>query len=148
MNEKYSLVKQIGENGKIYFGSKKTLGFSVKPKDNLQYDGVVVSQMILINPAIIEKVLKRKIKIRLNNIVGQVIDLIDNDESDGTGYRMAMDEISRHRSIIVNNYARYLEKKYIEMVLKKLDLLENEIKRKIIYNDYVEEEIEMRGKSR
>lgn len=144
----YHLIKRNKKGQMVFYESKKTLGFSVKPKEELSYEGVEVSKVILMDPKIVEKVLKRKIKIKLNKIIQYIISLID-DEDTGSQFNIAMDEISRHRSIIINNYARYLEKQYVEMVLKKLDLLEEEIRRKKIYADFQEElEMEQKGKAR
>ena len=65
---------------------------------------------------------------------------------------LALDEVARLRTIIINKYQKFLKKKESEELLKKLKLLENELKEKIIdFKMLKTQELskeEERGKSR
>lgn len=144
MNNNYQLSKEKETKTTVKINYKKITGYIVKPKGSFNYDGVTVNKVVLIKPSIVENVLKRKIKIRMNNLIKNVLNLIEEDDDDGSKYRIAMDEISRHRSIINNNYRIYLEQKYIENILRKIDILEMELKQKYLEVD----DYELKGKAR
>src|SRR5574344_1604398 len=143
MNHNYQLSKEKEVNTTVTINYKKITGYIVKPKGTFNYDGVNVNKVVLVKPSIVENVLKRKIKIRMNTLIRNVLNLMEDEDDDGTKYKIAMDELSRHRSIINNNYRVYLEQKYIENILRKIDILEMELKQK-----YMDENYELRGKSR
>ena len=144
MNNNYQLSKEKETKTTVKINYKKITGYIVKPKGSFNYDGVTVNKVVLIKPSIVENVLKRKIKIRMNNLIKNVLNLIEEDDDDGSKFRIAMDEISRHRSIINNNYRIYLEQKYIENILRKIDILEMELKQKYLEVD----DYELKGKAR
>ena len=59
---------------------------------------------------------------------------------------MAMNDLTRYKSIIKRKYRKYLEQRYVELLLKKIDLIEYELRMK--YYSYEKEEVEEKGKSR
>ena len=75
-----------------------------------------------------------------------------DDDTSGTNLMLALDEVARLRTIIINKYQKFLKKKESEELLKKLKLLENEIRVKIIdFKMLKTQELskeEERGKSR
>src|SRR5574344_1277242 len=113
MNHNYQLSKEKEVNTTVTINYKKITGYIVKPRGTFNYEGVNVNKVVLVKPSIVENVLKRKIKIRMNNLIKNILNLIDEEDDDGTKINIAMDELSRHRSIINNNYRIYLDQKYI-----------------------------------
>ena len=63
--KKQYLVSGSKYDGNLIYMDESLNGFKVKPKKNLKYDGIKVSNLVLINPSFIDKVLKRKTRIRL-----------------------------------------------------------------------------------
>ena len=59
-----------------------------------------------------------------------MISLLEEDEETGSSSHLgaALNEISRYRSIIINNYRAYLDDKYLELLMQKFALLEHELK--------------------
>ena len=49
--------------------------------------------------------------------------------------REALNDLSRYRNIVEYKYNKYLDEKYKEQLIAKIDILEGEIKKKIIYGD-------------
>lgn len=125
---KYLLIKKNKEQ-LAEFDFSKINGLIIKPKNKINYDGVLVNKLILINNKFIEMVLKKKIKNKLNTYLGYIIEFIDNDP-DGDNARMALSDIERYKGIIINRYAQYLDEKYISLLLKKIDLIEKELVKK------------------
>ena len=70
------------------------------------------------------------------------------DDSDGDIMEV-LDNIERYKGIIEYKYRKYLDDKYINLLNKKLNLVERKIKAKLIYKQLdLEEKEEVRGKSR
>ena len=97
---------------------------------------------------LIEKLLKKKVKRKLDFYLQYIISLMDNDEDDGTGLKEALNDLERYKSIVEYKYRKYLDQKYINLLLKKIDILEHELKMKIIYMQEDVYEMEEKGKSR
>lgn len=110
-------------------------GFHFKPMNRIGYDGVKVKKMVMINSKFVEKVLKRKIKKRLELYLRFIISIIDSDDNDTdiTDLRAALNDLTRYKETIRYKYQKYLDKKYLSLLLKKIELLEHELKTKIYY---------------
>lgn len=181
MNDKNYIIAKANINGEtVIINYDKINGLKLSPKNSINYPGIKVNSMILIKPSFIEKILKRKIKNKLNHYLNYIISLIDDDDSsdastyyrplhlnyeeeDGSNYKEALDDLTRYKSIVEYKYRKFLDDKYITLLLKKIAVLENEIKSKSInksfknnnklkfyeeYNSKNEENYEEKGKSR
>ncbi len=133
------LVNKSEYDGNLIYMSESLDGFKVRPKKTLKYDGIKVSNLVLINPSFIDKVLKRKTKIKLEHYLKLIIDQMDEDDSDPTDLRNALNDLTRYKSIIKNNYSKYLEQKYIKLLLNKISIIEGELKSRILYYDNIYE---------
>lgn len=131
---KYLLVKDNHERRFTNIDYNKLDGFKFNPKNNVENNGIMVNEMVLINPSFIESVLKRKTKKKLELYLRFIISLIEN-ESDASSddLREALDGLVRYKGIVENKYRRYLDERYANMLIKKIELLEQELKTKIIY---------------
>lgn len=135
MNNKHYYLSTEDYNGEIvYLDYSKMKGFKITPRNQVKYDGVVVNQMVLMNPSFIEKVLKRKIKRKLDNYLQYILKIFsmieDGEDEDGSLIEMVLNDLDRYRRTIINRYRNYLEEHYVEMLLKKISLLERELRMK------------------
>ncbi len=146
----YKIIKNKYDRKKISLDEKKLVGFSVKPRNNVYYSGVEVNRMMLVNRSFIQTVLKKKIKRKLDLYLQYIVNIMDDSEDDsGTTIRFALNDLEKYRSVIKNNYKKYLDKKYVEQLLKKIGLIEHELKVKEYYiNQYSMSLQEEHGKSR
>lgn len=141
---KYLLIKDKKEE-KLDVDLSKISGFVFNPQNNIKYDGIMVDELKLTKPEFIEKVLKKKIKRKLNLYTQLIIELIDSDDDDGT-INIVLDDLERYKRVINNNYKAHLSRKYMDLLIKKIELLENELKTKQMFLKVsVEEE---KGKAR
>ncbi len=136
--QKHYYLSTEDYNGEIvYIDYSKAKGFKVTPKNQIKYDGVMVNQMVIINPSFIEKVLKRKIKRKLDSYLQyilQVLEMIENGEDeDGSLIEIVLNDLDRYRRTIMNNYREFLEQRYVELLMKKIALLERELRIKEVY---------------
>ena len=137
---KQYLVSKEKYNGEIvYVNYDKLKGYKFTPKNNFPYDGIKVNEMIIIKPSFVEKVIKRKIKNRLDFYLKLIIENLDGaDDSDDT--RKALGDLERYKKVVNERYSIYLDDKYTELLNKKMDVIERELKNNLLYSDYLEEE--------
>ncbi len=143
MNEKhYYLCKKGNTKEIVYLDYNKLRGFDFEPKNNIKYDGIIVNKMVIIKPSMIEKVLKRKIKRKLDLYLKLIINFIESDDSDnGTALMEALNDLSKYKSIVNYKYKKYLDEKYLNILNKKISILEYELNSKLIDYKYLEDEL-------
>lgn len=144
---KYAIIKKQKYNNKIEIDYNKLTGFKLNPQNRIPYEGIMVNQVVLINQTFIEKILKKKIKRKLDQYLNLIIATLDETgENEGVALRHALNDLSRYRDIVEYKYQKYLDQKYISLLLQKIALLEYELKQKLIYG--VEEKTMSGGRSR
>lgn len=143
MSEKHYFIYKKNNNSKIVFiDYDKLLGFKFQPQNNVYYDGIKVNKMIVINPSMIEKVLKRKIKRKLDLFLKLMIRYVEEDDgSNGTVLREALNDLTRYKQIIAYKYRKYLDAKYLNALFKKIAILEYELNSRLVIEKQYEEEI-------
>ena len=126
----YLLIKNKKTDELVYIDYTKNNGYGFTPKNHVKYEGIKVNKLVLVKPTFVEKILKKKIKKKLDLYLQYMIKLLEeNDESESSSHLgSALNEISRYRSIIINNYRNYLDDKYLELLMQKFSLLEHELK--------------------
>lgn len=131
-NKSYTMIK-ANYKGEITLEIlEKINGYKVKPKNSFDYKNIKVNSMIIIKPSFIEKILKKKIKRKLEFYLNYIINLVD-DEDDGD-YRQALDELERFKETVEYRYRKFLDDKFINLLYKKIALIEHEIKVKLQNN--------------
>lgn len=114
-------------NGEVVFVNyDKTNGYKFNPKNNYPYEGIKVNEMVIIKPSLIEKIIKRKIKNRLDFYLKIIIDNLDDESDDDT--RIALDDLARYKKVISEKYSIYLDEKYMALLNKKINVIERELK--------------------
>ena len=122
-------------NGTVVLLDKKGLtGLNFNPKNNNNY-GITVSKMIIVNPDIVRRLLIKSTKRKLDKFIRELALITDDDDTSDDSLREALNDLSRYRNIVEYKYNKYLEEKYLEKLIAKIDILEGEIKKKIIYGD-------------
>lgn len=114
-----------------------------------------IKELIIVNPDITTSLICYNFNKRYQRIVECLFNNSDfNEDSDSseTNLMLALDEVARLRTIIINKYQRFLKKQKAEELLKKLKVLENELRVKIIDFKLMKEQDltnkEERGKAR
>lgn len=151
--EKHYFIVKNKQSGEIaYIDYNQLAGFSFTPKNNIKYNGVVVNKLVVMKPSFVEKVLRKKTKKRLEMFLQFIISLLDDNEtgSDPSMVRAALNELTRYKQLVQNKYRLYLEERYTNLLVKKIEILEQELKTKLIRLEWKQESIEKErtGKSR
>lgn len=137
-------------NDKTQIDMKKLRGFKIKPLNNIQYDGVKVNKLLIIKPSFVEKVLKRKTKRKLELYLEFVINILESEDgNNGDKIAIALNDLTRYKSIVKNNYRIYLDDLYYQLLMKKMDVIEKELKVRKMYLDMTyQNEYQVEEKSR
>ena len=119
-------------NGSIIILDKNALnGLSFNPKNSSKY-GIAISKMIIVSPDIVKKLLIKSTKRKLDKFIRLLASLADDDDATDASLREALNDLSRYRNIVEYKYNKYLDEKYKEQLIAKIDILEGEIKKKIL----------------
>lgn len=147
-------IKKIEETYELISFNYPVKGFSYPLKKN-KNNTWKIKELIIVNPDIISALISHNFDKKFQKIVELFFSSNDYDEdSTGTSLMMALDEVAHLRTIIINKYKRYLKKEKEEEFLKKLKVLENELRVKIIDFKLIKEQslvhnnIEEKNKSR
>lgn len=90
-----------------------------------------ISKVVLVEPSFVSNIAKKNISKKLEILLGQV-KIVLNDETDDEGANYVLGELERLESIMMANYAKYLDISYITLVQNKIDLIKNEINLKLM----------------
>lgn len=129
--KKYHLYKRRTKERKVELNTKKEMGYTIKPKNQMKYEGIIVNSMTIIDDYLIKTLLKKKIKKKLDMYLQFLITVLEDDDTDGGHLMFALNDLERYRRQVINNYKKYLEEKYIKLLMNKMDLIEQELKAKI-----------------
>ncbi len=133
MNERYYICNK--DNNEIVYGYidyNRLHGFKIKPQNNVPYEGIEVSKLVLVEPELIKKVLKRKTKNKLNIYLTFLFSVLDDDNDDPEQLELVIDDLDKYKKIIMNKYSKFLDKRYINSLLKKVGMVEKELKAKLL----------------
>lgn len=139
--KQYYITKEKYNGEIVYLNYNKLSGYKITPRNIVPYDGVRVNEMIIIKPTLIEKIIKRKIKLKLDSYLKYIISIIDGNNSDDDT-RRALDDLQRYRLLIREKYSLYLDEKYLTLLNRKMDILEREFKTNLLYTNVQENQEE------
>jgi hypothetical protein len=137
--KKYVIVDEQKKDYILNLNYEDMKGFEFKPKNKIKYDGIIVTRATIINPDFIESILKRKNSNQLEKYLEYILNLLNDDDSSEDDVVIAMDEIERFRMLLINKQKQFLKDKYLEDLLKKIKILEDELKiKRMEFNTYQE----------
>ncbi len=129
-NNHYNILKNNSIHDAVHIENTVS-GFDITPKNTISYDGIVVNKLVIVKQAFIERILKRKIKRKLELYLQFLIEFIEGDNDDGSTLNEVLNDVTRYKDIINYKYRKYLGDAYVDLLLKKLELLEYELKIKL-----------------
>ena len=81
---------------------------------------------------IISKVIKRSIDNRFKKILELIASIEESDEDPSQGYLFCLDESEKFKREMINKYNKFLKKTQLEFINKKIELIEKDMKNKLI----------------
>ena len=128
MDKRFVIKKDAETDVITYMEYEKLKGLKMKPKRDANFEDMIkVDEVVVINPSLIEKLISKKCTRNFKKIVKMMSIIYDDDSDDDSGYMLILDEIERFRNLIISKYKEYMEEKEYNTLLKKLNLLKQEI---------------------
>lgn len=134
LDKKYYIVKNKNDKAIIYFEYDKMEGYDLTPKKGMKIeDAINVNKVVIINPSLAEKVAKKKFDLKFRKLLTLLNIIFESDDDTGTAYQEGLNEVSKLRLELINKYRKHLEKEEADLMNKKLDILEQELKLRLYY---------------
>ncbi len=131
MNDiRYLIVKEKDKKEVTYFEYNKLNGLEINSKNkNIKLkDAINVNKMVVINPSFIEKLINKKINIKIKKLIDLIAIIYESDDEDPAGSLMqALNEVEKFKREIINKYINYMTKEQIDLLEKKIRILETEV---------------------
>ena len=133
MNRKNYFLKKDSLTGEIlYLEYDKLDGYNITHKSNV-YDAISVNKIVFVNSSLSEKIIKKKIDIKIRHFL-KILETIDEDDGDNEdGVRQSLMDAERLKLNILNTYRKYLGNTYQSLTLKKIQVIINQLRIKL-YN--------------
>ena len=127
---RYLVVKEKNKKEVMYFEYDKLNGFNMTSKNkNIKLkDAINVNKMVIINPSFIEKVINKRISTKIKKLIDLISSIYESDDDDPAGSLMqALNEVEKFKREMINKYLNYMTKEQIELLEKKVEILETEV---------------------
>ena len=152
---KFLIVKDNKTKQIKYFDYDKIDGYKLSAKKNYNFfDDINVSRVIIINPSFSEKIARRKMNNKFERLL-TMMQVVCEDDDKGEGLDIVLDEAEKFKMELINKYRKFLEAEELELMYKKIEIVERELdlRRKAIiytkgYDEYEKDEELSTGKSR
>lgn len=128
----YYLHKNSKSGSITYLEFDKINGYNITPKTKIE-DAIKVDKIVFVNPSFSEKIIKKKIDIKIRQLLKELTVLDENGGDDEDGLRRNLMEAERLKLNILNNYVKYLGHTYESLTLRKVQVIINQLRIKL-YN--------------
>ncbi len=81
---------------------------------------------------VIAGVIKRSIDNRFKKLLELIANIEESDEDPSNGYLFCLDETEKFKREMINKYNKFLKKTQLEFINKKIELIEKDMKNKLI----------------
>lgn len=131
---RFVVQKESKMDSITYMEYEKLKGYDFKPKNNIKIEDMInVNKMIIINPSLIEKLIQKKCYKTLEKIIKMLSYICEDDSGDDTPLHLALNEIAKFKSLVMGKYKEYMKEEEYKLLLKKVEILENEVKIRLDY---------------
>lgn len=121
--------KKTGEV--LYLEYDKIKGYPILPKTKIE-DAIVVNKIVFINPSLSEKLIRRKIDVKLRYFL-RMLEQFESDSGDEGAIQATLMEAEKLKMNILTKYVKYLGNTYGSFSLKKIQIIINQLRIKL-YN--------------
>lgn len=131
----YLIVKEKDKKSITYFKCSKLQGFNMAPKNkNIKLkDAINVNKMVIINPSLIEKLVNKKISLKLKRLIDLIINIYNSDDDPGSSMMIALNEVEKFKREMINKYLEYMTREQLKSLDQKIKFLEQEVTARAYY---------------
>lgn len=126
-NFNYYVEKNNDTKDIVYIEYQTIDGYKITPKTKKE-DAIEVNKIVFVSPTLTEKLIKKKIDIKLRFLLKRLQEINIDDEDSESGIRETLVVAERLKLNILNNYIKYLGNEYRNLSLKKLQIIINELR--------------------
>lgn len=131
MSKNNYFISKDSTNGEVVYLEYNKDGYKVKPKVKKD-DEIEVNKIVFVSPKLTEKLLKKKINNKISKLLLELNTTYDDEEDSGIGrFRNMYLEAEKLYKNLINIYSKYLGKTYVNLTIKKLELIINEYNNKL-----------------
>ena len=120
-------------------------GYDFRPRNKAS--NVTISKVTIVDNLMIDKILSVKFDQTFRRLISLAMRVLNDDDASDDDVRIVLDEEKLIKEILQNRYSKYLRREKEVLFLKKLKVIENEmrmkqiaIKKKAIYLEELEKE--------
>ena len=139
INKKYHLSKTKKEKEAVNLDFNKLNGYKVNPKVK-EKDSISVDKIVFIDNDFSEKIIRKKVDMKIEYLLKQLKLLQDEGTDNGTIKKSLMDA-EKLRIQLINKYVKYLGHTYYGLTLKKIELIIEELNFKLYMKQFYQEQI-------
>ncbi len=136
-NVHYLIVKEKEKREVTYFEYNKLKGFNMASKNkNLKLkDAINVNKMIIINPSFIEKLINKKVNLKIKKLIDLICEIYNSndDEDPASSLMQALNEVEKFKREMINKYLDYMSKEQLKLLNRKIKLLEQQVTMQAYY---------------
>lgn len=133
-DKKYFIVKDKKDSAITYFEYDNMEGYDLSPKKNVKIkDAINVNKVVIINPSLMNKVASKQVNLKFKRLLQFITVIFEDDDTSGNAYREGLNEISKLRLEAKTKYFHYMKQEEIDIIEKKLNILEHELKLRLFY---------------
>lgn len=132
MGERFNYYVEKNNNTKdiVYVEYKILDGYKITPKTKKE-DAIEVNKIVFVSPTLTEKLLKKKVEIKIRILLDKLKEIDLDDDDSESGIRETLVTAERLKLNIINNYVKYLGSEYSNLSLKKLQIIINELRERL-----------------
>lgn len=135
------LIKKKNKNKKIIELAYSEVGYEFKPNIHSK-EFIQISNLYLMDEISINQILMKKIEKSFRRLAAISLSVINDEDSTTGDAVIALDEIAKQKSIILKKYHKYLQQEQQEKMIKRLKVLEKDLKIRLIELQKEEKELE------
>lgn len=139
VNKKYHLSKTKKEKEAVNIDFNKLNGYKVNPKVK-EKDGILVNKIVFVDDEFSEKIIRKKIDMKIDYLLKQLKLMQDEGTDNGTIKKSLMDA-EKLRVQLINKYVKYLGHNYYGLTLKKIELIIEELNFKLYMKQFYKDQV-------
>ena len=120
------VIRKKNKNNEIVYMEYSMPGYTFSPKKIVSY--LNVKNIKVIDNQMSYNILSIKFTERFKKLLKLVSLYLNDDDASDSDTSLVLDEVSQIKSILLNKYQKFINNEKEELFLKKLRLIENEIK--------------------
>ena len=128
---KYLIVRDNNKKKITHFKYDRLEGYNLVQNKSKVVNGVKINKLVIVNKVFIEKAINKKIDKKFKSLLELIAKVFEDDSDPGNGLLYALNEIEKFKRFIINQHSAYMSKKQIELLDKKVKLIEKEIKMRL-----------------